>query len=72
MRVQVHLGPVLVLLASIAPALAAQSPDSAGPLRSAVSATPPMTRVRVELAGGRQLTGTLLEAERGWLESAAF
>lgn len=67
MRVQVHVAPVLVLLASIAPALAAQNPDPAGPLRSAVSATPPLNRVRVELAGGRQLTGTLLEAEAGSL-----
>ncbi len=54
-------GLVLLLLPLLRPPVSpAQNADSAGPLRTAVSATKPMTRVRVELRGGRRLSGTLL------------
>jgi len=64
----VHVGRSVLALAFTSlfitvPQLAAQQVDPVGPLRTAVSATKPMTRVRVELYGGRRMTGTLLAAD---------
>jgi len=70
----VYRGPAALALGVLlagATSLTAQATDATGPLRSAVSATKPMTRVRVELYDGRRMTGTLLDADSAALTIAS-